>query len=173
MREGLAAVSLCVLMAGSVAAQEVIDRVMAVVAGDLILLSDVRAAREFGSVEPGSAPDPDAEVLSRLIDRALMLDEVERYAPPEPAPEAIERALATVRSRFDSRPAFESALARVGADDGQLRATLRQDLRIRAYLEQRFAADTPEHGRAMAAAWLAGLRRRATILEFPAAPARP
>jgi hypothetical protein len=145
--------------------QEVIDRIVAVAAGDLITLSDVRAARELGTVDPGAATD--AEVRSRLIDRALMLDEVERYAPPDPRPEAVDAALAAVRRRFESAAGLERALARAGLDEVQLREMLRQDLRIRAYLDSRFAADTPERGAAMAAAWIAGLRRRATILEYP------
>lgn len=154
-------------------AQEVVDRVMAVAAGDLITLSDVRAARELGLVDPGAGADPDAEVLSRLIDRALMLDEVERYAPPDPRPEAIDAALAGVRRRFESAAGLEQALDRAGLDEAQLREMLRQDLRIRAYLESRFAADTPERGAAMAADWIAGLRRRATILERPLKPSEP
>lgn len=173
------AVEACVVATGVLAgapwatAQEVIDRIVAVAAGDLITLSDVRAARELGLVDPGAATDPDAEVLSRLIDRALMLDEVERYAPPDPRPEAVDAALDGVRQRFESSAGLERALARAGLDEGQLREMLRQDLRIRAYLDSRFAADTPERGAAMAAGWIAGLRRRATILEYPLKPPRP
>src|SRR5262249_25957586 len=64
-----------VLMAGaSVRADEIIDRVLAVVAGDMIMLSDVIAARDLGLVQPVTAADPIREVLSRLIDRALILD---------------------------------------------------------------------------------------------------
>ena len=63
---------------------EIIDRMMAVVAGDLIMMSDVAAAVEFGLVPPAPAADVTRTVLSQLIDRSLMLAEVERYAPPEP-----------------------------------------------------------------------------------------
>jgi hypothetical protein len=150
----------------SARADEVIDRVLAFVAGDLIMQSDVRAARELGLVNAGDAADPDRAVLSQLIDRALILDEVERYAPPEPASDAIERAFRAVRARFGSDEAFSSAFARVGFDEKQLRAILRQNLRIRAYLDQRFAGETPERGEAIIAAWVAGLRSRATILEL-------
>jgi hypothetical protein len=147
-------------------AAEVIDRVLAVVAGELIMQSDVRAGRELGLVATGDAADPDRAVLSQLIDRALILDEVERYAPPEPAAEAIDRAFRGVRAKFASDEAFEAALARVGFDEPQLRAVLRQNLRIRAYLDQRFAGDTPERGEAIIAAWVAGLRGRATIVDL-------
>ena len=150
----------------SARADEVIDRVLAVVAGDLIMQSDVRAARELGLVSEGDAADPDRAVLSQLIDRALILDEVERYAPPEPAPDAIDRAFRAVRARFGSDEAFSSAFGRVGFDEKQLRAILRQNLRIQAYLDQRFGGETPERGEAIIAAWVSGLRSRATILDL-------
>ena len=66
----------------SARADEVIDRVLAVVAGDLIMQSDLRAARDLGLATAGDGVDPDRAILSQLIDRALILDEVERYAPP-------------------------------------------------------------------------------------------
>lgn len=153
-------------------ADEVIDRVLAVVAGDLIMQSDLSAARDLGLVTVGDSGDPDRAILSQLVDRSLILDEVERYAPPEPSPEAIERAFRAVRARFPSDDAFAAALARVGFEEKQLRAILRQNLRIRAYLDQRFASETPERGEAIIAAWVAGLRGRATIVDLysPAAP---
>ena len=154
----------------SAQADEVIDRVLAVVAGDLIMQSDLRAARELGLVAPGNGADPDRAILSQLVDRALILDEVERYAPPEPSPDAIERAFRAVRARFASDDAFAAALARVGFDDKQLRAILRQNLRIRAYLDQRFASETPERGEAIIADWVAGLRSRATIVDLYTPP---
>jgi hypothetical protein len=89
-----------VALAASVRSQELIDRVLAVAAGDLITLSDVRAALDFGLVDAGGAADPVRAALSRLIDRALILDEVNRYAPPEPAAAAIDDRVAQIRGRF-------------------------------------------------------------------------
>jgi hypothetical protein len=146
-------------------ADEIIDRVMAVVAGDLIMLSDVRGARELGLIDPGTATDPDREVLTRLIDRALVLAEVDRYAPPEPGAAAVDAQLAALRSRFGSADALTAALARLGLDENYLRQQLREDLRIRAYLDQRFASDVPERRRLAIDEWVAGLRRRADVID--------
>ena len=63
---------------------EIIDRMLAVVDGQIVTLSDVRAALRFGLVPADVTTDPIAAALQRLIDRRLMLHEVERYAPPEP-----------------------------------------------------------------------------------------
>lgn len=144
---------------------EVIDRVLAVVNGDLITLSDVTAARELGLVSPANAADPIREVLSRLIDRALELDEVDRYAPPEPASDAVDREVQSVRDRFLTEMAFDQALARSGLDPPHLRERIREDLRIRAYLDQRFAAAEARRQQRIDD-WLAGLRRRGEIVDL-------
>jgi hypothetical protein len=151
---------------------ELIDRVLAVAAGDVIMLSDVRAAQDFGLVEVSSTTDLVGAVLSRLIERALILDEVDRYSPPEPPPDAIEVALGAARARFATGNAFDAALARAGLDEQRLRALLRQNLRVQAYLGQRFSADSLERRQSMIDDWVAGLRRRADIMDLysPRAP---
>jgi hypothetical protein len=123
--------------------EEIIDRMLAVVAGDLIMLSDVMAAVEFGLVPRASGPDVTRVVLTQLIDRSLMLAEVERYAPPEPGTAAVDRELQAVRERFPSTAAFTAALSRYGIEETHLRETLRANLRLRAYLEQRFTVVGP------------------------------
>ena len=158
-------VGLLLLTAGGAAHAEIIDRVLAVVNGTVITLSDVMAARELGLVSPGEAQDPVRAILSRLIDRALELDEVDRYAPPEPTSEMVDAEAQTVRARFVSQAAFDAALTRCGIDLPQLREIVRRDLRIRAYLDQRFTA-TQERRQQLIDDWLAGLRRRAEIIDL-------
>lgn len=147
-------------------ADEVIDRVLAVAGGDVLTLSDVRVARELGLVEPGNAPDPIRAVLGPLIDRALVLAEVNRFAPPEPTAQAIAAALDSVEARFGTTPAFDAAMARLGIDRPFVRDLLRESLRIRAYLDQRFTADTPGGQRLLIDQWVAGLRRRSDVLDL-------
>ena len=156
--------AVCVPAGPAAAADEVIDRVLAVAGGDVITLSDVRAARELGLVEPGDALDPVRAVLGQLIDRALVLAEVNRFAPPEPTAQAIAGAFETIAARFATVPAFDAALARLGIDRPFARDLLREDLRIRAYLDQRFAADTPSGQRLLVDQWVAGLRRRSGVI---------
>lgn len=162
-------------LASSATGDEIIDRVFAVAAGKVILASDVRAARELGLVPAAGAADPDRAVLSGLIDRALMLAEVERYAPPEPSTADVDRAFVEIRDRAGSLTALAATLSRVGLDERQLREMLRQNLRIRGYLSQRFSGDTPERVQVAIGEWVLGLRRRADIVDVyqPAAPAPP
>jgi hypothetical protein len=151
----------------AVRADEVIDRVLAVVAGDLITLSDVRAARDLGIVDVGEdTADPIRAILTKLIDRALVLNEVNRYAPPEPTAEAVEQRVVTIERRLGSADALDRTLQAAGLSAVQLRAVIREELRMRAYLAQRFTADTAERAQAAIGDWIEGLRRRAEILDL-------
>jgi parvulin-like peptidyl-prolyl isomerase len=148
---------------------DTIDRVLAVVnTNQLITLSDVTAARDLGleaAVIDKDAPDPVRAVLSKLIDRELILAEVDRYAPPEPSPAAVDNEVQKVRARFASLDAFDAALARSGIDEAHLREILRQELRIAAYITQRFAP-TDERRQTLINDWVAGLRRRGDIIDL-------
>jgi hypothetical protein len=148
-----------------VGSAETIDRVLAVVAGQLITLSDVTAARDLGLQSAAGAADPVRAILAQLIDRELVLAEVDRYAPPEPATQAVDREVQRVRVRFPSPEAFNAALARSGIDEQHLRETLRQDLRMTAYLDQRFAR-AQDRRQALVDEWTAGLRRRGDVIDL-------
>lgn len=149
----------------SPASGEILDRVLAVVAGQLITLSDVTAARDLGLERADGAADPIRAILSKLIDRELILAEVDRYAPPEPSAAAVTEGAGQVRGRFPSAAAFDAALARSGIDERHLRETVRQELRIRAYLDQRFltAADRRQSS---IEEWVSGLRRRVEVVDL-------
>jgi parvulin-like peptidyl-prolyl isomerase len=150
-------------------AADVIDRVMAVVNRRPILLSDVNAAIEFQLVSRSEAGDPLASSLDRLIERALILEEVERYQPPEPAPEEIDKRIEAIQQRFATPDAFQKALASVGMREAQLRSHIRDDLRSVTYINQRFGESDPAARETLIAEWVAGLRRRAdvTVLYLP------
>jgi hypothetical protein len=152
------------LMASSLRA-DTIDRVLAVVAGQLITLTDVTAARDLGLQTADDAADPIRAILTKLIDRELILAEVDRYAPPEPGAEAVDREVARVRARFPSVEAFEATLQRSGIDEKHLRETVRQDLRVEAYLNQRFTSAGDRRQQSIDE-WMAGLRRRGDVIDL-------
>jgi parvulin-like peptidyl-prolyl isomerase len=153
---------------GAVAA-DLIDRVMAVVNRQPILLSDVNAARLFQLVPRSEAGDPLASILDRLIERSLILEEVDRFQPPEPAPEEIDRRIDAIRERLGGPDGFQRALASVGMTEAQLRAHIRDDLRSVTYINQRFAETDAAARETLIAEWAGGLRRRAevTVLYLP------
>jgi hypothetical protein len=154
-----------VLGTAGVMRAETIDRVLAVVSDQVITLSDVTAARDLGLESAAGAADPVRAILSRLIDRELMLTEVERYSPPEPSSAAVDAELATVKARFASASAFDEAMARSGVEESRLREMLRQNLRVNEYLERRFST-AGDRRQALVAEWVAGLRRRADVVDL-------
>jgi parvulin-like peptidyl-prolyl isomerase len=160
-----------VALAGSSAstASDLIDRVMAVVNRQPVLLSDVNAAMLFRLVPRPEGGDAVASTLDRLIERALILEEVERYQPPEPASEEIDKRVDAIRQRLGTADAFQKALASVGMTEAQLRSHIRDDLRSVTYINQRFGESDPAARETLIAEWIGGLRRRAdvTVLYLP------
>ena len=115
----------------------VLDRVLAIVSGEVITQSDVRAVEAFGLVTPRLAGgDRTGRIVTGLIERHLMLGEANRYAAPEPPAAAVDRRLAEIRERAPGT--FDATLARTGMTPTRLRDFIREDLRIDRYLDQRF-----------------------------------
>lgn len=144
-RRGLVAIvmTMFALAAGAApSARDIIDRVLAVVDGALITQSDVNAAVRLGLIPTASAADPVAAVLDALIERRLILAEVDRYAPPDPAEPDVDRLFERVRARVGEGP-FADVLLQTGGSPEQVRRFVRDDLRIDAYLQQRFGAMQP------------------------------
>ena len=170
----------------SISNAEIIDRVLAILPGQIVTLSDVEAALDFGLVEPPSGDERIAGGLTALVDRMLMLNEVRRVVPPEPRPAAIDARLARMRQRFASPEEFSRALSARGVDEAVLRLHAADDLRLASYLEERFSSAaqptdeeirkageasretlTSERRRSLIGAWAAELRRRADVTVLP------
>ncbi|MGH9220013.1 MAG: hypothetical protein ACRD1W_11970 [Vicinamibacterales bacterium] len=125
-----------IVAALTVAQPELLDRTLALVGGQPITLSDARAAVALGLIEDpkGSLTD----VTMRLVDRALVLREVQRYAPPAPEESLVESRLASIRQRLGG--SFNATLEAHGLTETRVRGWIRDDLRTQAYLAQRFAS---------------------------------
>jgi hypothetical protein len=106
--------------------------------------------------------DVDPAVVQRLVDRELMLREADRYDPAEPTAERIDARLSAARAVAGGEEALARVLREGGFAERRLRAWIRDDLRVEAYLQQRFALD--ERRRDLIADWLIDLRRRSTVI---------
>jgi hypothetical protein len=122
---------------------ELLERTLAIVGTQVITLSDARAAIRLGLVEAGSTADP-ASVTQLLVDRELVLREVQRYAPPAPSDSAVDARIDEIRQRMVTTGDWTRTFEETGFTEVRLRAWVRDDLRTVAYLAQRFAsASTP------------------------------
>jgi hypothetical protein len=176
---GLVLVASLVMYGPQTASAEIIDRILAVVSGQIITKSDVEGARALGLIE---AQGSDEAALQALIDRVLMLSEVRRVVPREPTEAAINERVAAIRGRFPSPAALQQALAASGISEPIIRIYAEDDLSLAAYLDERFSAAAEptdqevlqageanrrkladERRRTLIGAWVAELRRRADI----------
>lgn len=151
----------CLLVwSGLTPAQTTIDRILAVVNGDPVTLSDVRAARLLKLVPAEAA---DVAVVETLVERRLVLIEMRRFQAPEPSPEV----LAARRAEWTQRVAgtrSEALAEAAGVNAGYVDRWLSDDLRREAYLQQRFAAlDAARRAEAIRL-WIEGLRVRADVV---------
>jgi hypothetical protein len=131
---------LAILLCGLRVQAEVIDRILATVGGGLVLQTDAVAAVRLGFVQVPANQEPLQWTLDRLIERRLMLMEVDRFGPPEPPLAEVDRRLQQIDERIGSGERLDAILRETGLSVDQLRLYVRDDLRIDAYIQQRFGS---------------------------------
>lgn len=134
----VACVCLCLAMPAATSARDLLDRVLAVVSGTIITLSDVRAAIELGFVDTRDARDPVGVGVTRLIERRLVLDEALRYEMWDPDMVSVEAMLVWARQRYASEAEWESAKRRLGLTDDGIRTMAADILLVELFVERRF-----------------------------------
>lgn len=112
-----------------------VDRVLAVVDGQLVTLSDLRTARGLGFLQA----DEETDALNALIDRVLIVGEASRYAVEEPTPAEIEARLAAL-TRALGEQQVAAVMKQGGLSEPVLRQQIRDELVLALYMAQRFAA---------------------------------
>jgi hypothetical protein len=142
----------------SVAGQQQLDRVVARIGTAALTQTDVDAAVAFGIVDR-QAGDP----IKQMIERRLVIAEVNRFPPPEPGEMAINELVAKMKSTAGAQAA--AVMKRTGVDEKRLAEFARETLRIQAYLAQRFGGARSDQQRAQ---WLESLRDRGDVTEFTA-----
>jgi hypothetical protein len=120
-------------------AQEVIDRIVARVDTDIILLSDVRELSRYQQFSDGRS-ESDAEVLDRLIDQWIVRTEARAALFPVPSDDEVNRSLERLQRSFSSPEAYEERKKQNGLSDEDVRRMLRSQLYLSSYLDSRFRA---------------------------------
>jgi hypothetical protein len=120
----------------SLSAQQLLDRVVARVDGYAITLTDVQAALGLGIIQTPAGADPIEAGTQQMIDRQLLLAEVQRFPPPEPNPMTVDRVVERLKMTAGARLA--DLMRSTGLTDARIRDIARDELRIVDYLDQRF-----------------------------------
>jgi parvulin-like peptidyl-prolyl isomerase len=134
--------SVCVVAMGSAwsvacAQQTTIDRIVARVDTDIILLSDVRALQRYQQLVDGKS-ETDAQVLDRLIDQWIVRNEADTAQFPHPTPEAIDKGVERVQKSFTSPEEYETKKKEVGLADADVRKMVASQMYLSNYLDSRF-----------------------------------
>jgi hypothetical protein len=120
-------------------AQEIVDRIVARVEMDIILLSDVRALARYQLFVDGKSESDDA-ILDRLIDQWIVRGEARAALFPQPSDEDVNRSLQRLKRSFSSPEEFEERKKQSGLSDDDVLKMLRSQLYLSNYLDSRFRA---------------------------------
>lgn len=124
-------------LAHTLAQSKVVDRIVAIIEGDVITLSEVRELGAFNRLTGGHQLS-DAEMLERLINQWIVTKEAEgaRFAGIDG--QALERAYNKLAAEFPSAAAFDARLRELGMDEPAVRRQLRRQLLLQGYLDQKY-----------------------------------
>lgn len=137
------AAGLLAWVAAAAQAPQLLDRVLAVVSGSVVTLSDARLVVDLGLVDVPRGRDPVAVALTWLIERRLVLDEATRYEAGVEDEIGVEAMLTLVRRRFPTEASWESAKRRLGQTDETIRAFVAETFSAQEFVERRFGTQPP------------------------------
>lgn len=144
MRDAVRLLTVCVASSAAIGAGQapasrvLVDRVVAVAANRVIMLSDARAFLELRLVDTPGASDPISPILTTLIERQLVLAEIPANLIAEPSRLEVDRRMAVVAEQLGGDEVLASLLPTVGFTRDDLSQVLREDLRVERYLARRF-----------------------------------
>jgi peptidyl-prolyl cis-trans isomerase SurA len=125
-----------------------LDRVAAMVNGDLILESDVEAEGRFAALQPFNEAHPVTrdELLNRLIDRALILQQMALQPEPPISDAEVDGQLAVLRRSIPKCAAYqcetdagwEKFVASQGFTVDEVRDRWRERTDVLRFIEERF-----------------------------------
>jgi hypothetical protein len=119
------------------ASQETVDRIVARVENDIILLSDIRALSRYQQFIDGKS-ETDGQILDRLIDQWIVRTESDVSHFPHPSDAEIDRGLERLRKSFASAEEYEARKKQSGLSDGEIREMVAAQLYLSNYLDSRF-----------------------------------
>jgi site-specific recombinase len=118
-------------------AQEVVDRIVARIENDVILLSDMRELSHYQMFVDGKS-ESDEKLLDRLTDQWIVRNEATVSRITQPSDEDVNRSLARLRRSFSSQEEFEERRKQSGLSEEDLRRLTKSQLYLSNYLDSRF-----------------------------------
>jgi hypothetical protein len=130
------------LFAASASAQSTIDRIAAIVDRQVLTVSEVGQLAEirfFPRTAGQSDDDYRHSVLEALIAQSLRFRDVERFGAQDIPKDSIEARLREIQARFPTPADFDAAVARAELSPDEVRALIKRELQVEAYIQERFS----------------------------------
>ena len=123
------------------AAAVTVDRIAAVVDRQVLTVSEVgqMVTIRFFPRTGENEDDHRREVLDALIAQALRFRDVERFGAQDIPADTIEARLVEIQRRFATEAEFQAAVARAELTMDEMRALVKRQLQVEAYIQERFA----------------------------------
>ena len=118
-----------------------VDRIAAVIDRQVLTVSEVAQMVEIRFFPRTSQSEDDhrRDVLDALIAQALRYRDVERFGAQDIPLDTIEARVLEMQRRFASEAEFVAALARAELTLDEVRALVKRQLQVEAYVQERFA----------------------------------
>ena len=124
-------------LAAPLRAQQVVDRIVARVEGDILTLSEIRELGRFQQLLEGRAAS-DEKLLQQLLEQWIVQSEATASRFPQPSPEEVQSELARIQKEFASPEAYRARLRELGLTEAALRRFLERQLYFARFLDYRF-----------------------------------
>ena len=134
---GCSAMILALASASPLKGQEVVDRIVARVDNDIILLSDVQELQRYQELVDGKS-ESESAILDRLIDQWIVHSEAELSQFPQPQETEIDRGVSRVEKSFASPEEYEARKKQSGLSNADVRKMVASQLYLSDYLDSRF-----------------------------------
>jgi hypothetical protein len=118
-------------------AQEVVDRIVARVENDVILMSDVKQLKAYQELVDGQS-ESDGVILDRLIDQWVVRSEAQLSRFPQPTDAEIDRGVTRVVKSFATPEEYQQRRKQSGLSDAGIRKLVAGQLYLSNYLDSRF-----------------------------------
>lgn len=122
---------------GVARAQQVVDRIVAKVDDDILLLSDLRELGEFQELLEGKT-EPANKRLDELIDQWIATREATAAQFAQPSNADVEAARTQLTKELGGEQAFAAREARAGLTAAAIDRQLRRELFVSRYLDYKF-----------------------------------
>lgn len=131
----------CLVLLATPAMAVTVDRIAATVDRQVLTVSEITQMVEIRFFTRGSESEDDhrGDVLDSLIAQALRFRDVERFGAQDITADVIEARLLQIRGRFPSEAEFAAAVARAELTLDEVRALVKRQLQVEAYIQERFA----------------------------------